>query len=428
MRCLAIVLTIVAAAIVDASAATITVTTSPKGVPTISIAGHLRDDDEKVFRDTVSRFEDKENIIVTLDSPGGDAFAVGIGDIIWRAGMATMVPADKTCASTCALIWLAAPPERRYIGKGAYIGFHGAYDESTGQPGALMNALWGAYLGHLHFSYDAIIWMLSARPLAMHKLTQETAKQYDIFSPDLENLSNGMAEPQPPPPSTIPRQAEAQPLQQPPPSTPPRQPEAQPLQQEIKRSFHVVNAEEGHLNIRKGPGPNYDLVAEMPLGETGLVGKCVPLDGGYLPFCEVEWRGTTGWASSCCISVQQPEISANGLDLFCANKSGLGYDDGVIVQATKSNTGWRLHVTHKVGGQLYDRNVQYEIFAFRQSKRGPPNYYWDGVLIKDRNVLMTGHLWLDTGVWLYNEYVSYQDGSQPVKTATSTIACQQKRG
>jgi hypothetical protein len=96
----------------------------------------------------------------------------------------------------------------------------------------------------------------------------------------------------------------------------------------------------------------------------------------------------------------------------------------VIVQATKSNAGWRLHVIHKASGQFYDRNVQYEIFAFHQSKSGPPNYYWDGVLIKDRNVLMTGHLWLDTSVWFYNEYVSFQDGSQPVKTATSTIACQ----
>jgi hypothetical protein len=271
-----------------------------------------------------------------------------------------------------------------------------------------MNALWGAYLGHLNFSYDAIIWMLSARPLAMHKLTQETAKKYNIFSPDLENLSNGTVEPPSP--------------------TPSRPPEPQPPQQETKRPFQVVNADDGHLSIRKGPGLNYDLVAEMPLGETGLVGKCVPLDGGYLPFCEVEWRGTTGWASSCCISVQQPAVSANGLNLFCANKSSPGYDDGVIVQATKSNAGWRLHVIHKASGQFYDRNVQYEVFAFRQSNGGPPNYYWDGVLVKDRNVLMTGHLWLDTSVWFYNEYVSFQDGSQPVKTATSTIACQLTRG
>jgi hypothetical protein len=395
VRCLTTVLTVLAAATVQASAADITVTTSDKGVPIISIVGHLRDDDEKVFR---------------------DAFAVGIGDIIWRAGMATLVPAGKTCASTCALIWLAAPPARRHIGKGAYIGFHGAYDTSTGQPGALMNALWGAYLGHLNFSYDAVIWMLSARPLAMHKLTQETAKEYNIYSPDLENLSTGTAElQQPSPPAPAPQTAT-------------RLPEAQPPDQVAKRPFRVVNAEEGHLNIRNGPSPNYDLVAEMPLGETGLVGKCVPLDGGYLPFCEVDWRGTIGWASSCCISVEQPAASANGLNLFCANKSGPGYDDGVIVQATKSNAGWRLHVSHKVSGQFYDRNVQYEIFAFRQSKSGPPNYYWDGVLIKDRNVLMTGHLWLDASVWFYNEYVSFQDGSQPVKPATSTIACQQRRG
>ena len=123
-----------------------------------------------------------------------------------------------------------------------------------------MNALFGAYLGHLNFSYDAIIWMLSARQLAMHKLTQETAKKYNIFSPDLENLGSGTPEQQ----------------QQQPPPTPPRQPEAQPPQQEPKRPFQVVNADDGHLNIRKGPGPNYDLVAEMPLGETGLVGKCAP--------------------------------------------------------------------------------------------------------------------------------------------------------
>ena len=382
MRYLAIVLMIIAAGMLQARAATITVTTSPKGVPIISIVGHLRDDDEKVFRDAITRFEDKENIIVALDSPGGDALAVEIGDIIRRTGMATLVPSGKICASACALIWLAAPPGHRYIGKGAYIGFHGAYDQSTGQPDALMNALFGAYLGHLNFSYDAIIWMLSARQLAMHKLTQETAKKYNIFSPDLENLSSGTTEPQP---------------QHQPPPTPPRHPEPQPPQQETKRPFQVVNADDGHLNIRKGPGPNYDLVAEMPLGETGLVGKCVPVDGGYLPFCEVEWRGTTGWASSCCISVQQPSVSANGLNLFCANKSGPGYDDGVIVHATKSNAGWRLHVIHKVSGQFYDRNVQYEIFAFRQSKSGPPNYYWDGVLIKDRNVLMTGHLWAGHG-------------------------------
>ena len=67
--------------------------------------------------------------------------------------------------------------------------------------------------------------------------------------------------------------------------------------------------------------------------------------------------------------------------------------------------------------------MQYQIFAFRQDQNRR-SYYWDGVLTKDGNVLMTGHLWLNAGAWYYNEFVSFKDGSQPVKAATPTITCQ----
>ena len=40
----------------------------------------------------------------------------------------------------------------------------------------------------------------------------------------------------------------------------------------------------------------------MPLGATGLVGRCVQLEGGWKPFCEVEWQAVNGWASSCCMA------------------------------------------------------------------------------------------------------------------------------
>ena len=63
---------------------------------------------------------------------------------------------------------------------------------------------------------------------------------------------------------------------------------------------------------------------------------------------------------------------------------------------------------YKMGSQIYDRNLQYEVFAFRRDQNGTPDYYWDGVLIKDSNVLTTGHLWLNSDVWLYNEYVSFR--------------------
>jgi hypothetical protein len=93
------------------------------------------------------------------------------------------------------------------------------------------------------------------------------------------------------------------------------------------------------------------------------------------------------------------------------------------VRATEARAGSSLHVVHKVDGQLYDRNVQYQIFAFRQDQNRR-SYYWDGVLAKDSNVLMTGHLWLNAGAWYYNEYVSFKDGSQPVKLATPPVMCQ----
>ena len=79
----------------------------------------------------------------------------------------------------------------------------------------------------------------------------------------------------------------------------------QPQQPEpgVKRPFRVTeDADDGYLNLRSGPGMTYDVIAQMPVGTTGLMGTCVPLAGGYLPFCEVEWNGKHGWASSCCIA------------------------------------------------------------------------------------------------------------------------------
>src|SRR5262249_17040772 len=46
----------------------------------------------------------------------------------------------------------------------------------------------------------------------------------------------------------------------------------------------------------------YQEIAKMPVGANGLVGHCVRLKGGWKPFCEVEWQGWSGWASSCCMA------------------------------------------------------------------------------------------------------------------------------
>ena len=108
------------------------------------------------------------------------------------------------------------------------------------------------------------------------------------------------------PPSSPPSPAPTPPEVPTPPQThpaPPHLPQQSPqTTQGPKRPFHVVDASEGFLSIRNGPGTTYQELTKMPLGATGLVGRCVRLQGGWKPFCEVEWQGVSGWASSCCMA------------------------------------------------------------------------------------------------------------------------------
>ena len=43
-----------------------------------------------------------------------------------------------------------------------------------------------------------------------------------------------------------------------------------------KRRFRITEkADEGYLNLRSGPGMTNDVIAQMPVGTTGLMGNCV---------------------------------------------------------------------------------------------------------------------------------------------------------
>ena len=97
------------------------------------------------------------------------------------------------------------------------------------------------------------------------------------------------------PPSQVPTPPQARPA-------PTQLPQQSPQTQQPKRPFRVVDASDGYLNIRNGPGPKYQVIAKMPLGATALIGRCVPLEGDWKPFCEVEWQGVSGWASKCCMA------------------------------------------------------------------------------------------------------------------------------
>ncbi len=65
----------------------------------------------------------------------------------------------------------------------------------------------------------------------------------------------------------------------------------------------AADVSDGVLNMRSGPGQGHNLVTAIPAGSGGVkVGRCRNPDDGRSrnTWCEVEWRGRTGWASSCC--------------------------------------------------------------------------------------------------------------------------------
>jgi hypothetical protein len=159
----------------------------------IAIAGQINAGDEDVFSSKVKGL-DPEKTAVALASEGGTFRpALVIANHIRLTGMSTLVPAGRTCASSCAYIWLAG--RVRMLDTDARVGFHGTFDARSGVPASQGNALLGTFLGHLGFGYDMVDWVVSAPAGTMHWLTPETAKRYGI---DYQVLTPERA-PQPPP-------------------------------------------------------------------------------------------------------------------------------------------------------------------------------------------------------------------------------------
>jgi hypothetical protein len=235
----------------------------------VDIAGEITLTDIKTFSDKIEHLP-SEKVYVSLSSEGGDAVAVVIGNYIRLSGMKTLVPENKRCFSICGIIWLGAH-DRYLAGENTAVGFHGAYNKDTGQPGSI-NVKIAVYLGYLDLSYDAADWILGAPPLAIRWLTPETSKQYGIYYSDLrpkrsvpfvdEQVANTTPAPTPPPQVSTPPQAHPAPSQ-----LPQQSPQTT---QGPKRPFRVVDASDGFLTIRNGPGPTYQEIAKMPPGRNWL--------------------------------------------------------------------------------------------------------------------------------------------------------------
>ncbi len=345
----------VAAAMVTPSAgsfaATITVHQPDAGGRVfVDVVGELKIGDEKVFEQKTAH---RRNLIVTLISPGGNPLpAMEMGRLVRKQAMTTFVPAERVCASACALIWLAGKP--RTAESKAAVGFHAAYNRNTGQDSGVGNALIGAYLHELGLTAKAIVGMTSKGATEMAWLSDDTAKAWELAVEPLQPTrtipvpAQAEASARMPPPAAssqpsgpairaVVRTAlgSGLPLNQGAPSSPTilvvpenavvtiedtcshrvsgsrwclvgyqgkrgyvngsylriltGSPAPQP---QVKRAQTVTS-----LNLRTAPGRTSDVVRELPTNSDVTVGECHRSDDGKT-WCQVVHEGTRGWVNA----------------------------------------------------------------------------------------------------------------------------------
>jgi hypothetical protein len=155
-------------------------------VPMIFLRGEIKSGDQETFHTLTVNYD---KAIVNLFSEGGNVdAALAIGAFIAIKNFATSVPPDVTCASACALIWIAG--NHRYLSPSSRIGFHAAYVDSIGgtHESGVANATVGAYLTNLGLPLTVVKFATTAPPEGMQWLTIDSARALGIaISPMSEN-------------------------------------------------------------------------------------------------------------------------------------------------------------------------------------------------------------------------------------------------
>jgi hypothetical protein len=140
--------------------------------PGIYIEGDIVKGDYARFKKLADRLPDGIYTVVILTSRGGLLVdGLNIGTTIRARGFSTLV--GEYCMSVCAMMWLGGV--YRVAASTASIGFHGAGYEN-GEPSIAGNALVGAYLANLGFSYKVIAALIKVGPKEMDWLSAEWAK------------------------------------------------------------------------------------------------------------------------------------------------------------------------------------------------------------------------------------------------------------
>jgi len=201
-------------------AAQISVEQKGGGEALVKLNGTLTPYDGEFFHAQVRHLS---NATIAFDSPGGSVLAgLTIGELIHERKFVTVVPNNTTCASACALAWLGGA--KRFMGSGAKVGCHAAYDGRDGQEKGLPNALIGAYLTKLGLGYHAIMYCTKAPPHSMEWLDKDQAAKVGIAVADIPHDVAALLSPFPRVAPIDPPKQEARPSPAPaPPVDPPKQ-------------------------------------------------------------------------------------------------------------------------------------------------------------------------------------------------------------
>lgn len=163
------------------------------GVVMLLVSGELLEGDAALFAKGLTEAQPDA---VILSSPGGRLIeSLAIGRHIRKKQMATVVPPDVVCASSCALIWLAG--KTRFMASNSLIGFHAAYvtTEAGDAESGVGNALVGSYLNQLGLSDEAVIFATSTAPSDLQFLNYEMALRLDIDVTLLDDQSVAAEQP-----------------------------------------------------------------------------------------------------------------------------------------------------------------------------------------------------------------------------------------
>jgi hypothetical protein len=164
---------------VPADALTIRELESQGDIRVLALDGKFEPRDDKRFLDFIIGFE---RAVIVLNSPGGRLEpAIEIGSTIRKRKFATLVHDGASCASACALVWLAGVS--RAMGQSAKLGFHSAHTIKSGLPlrSDAGNAKVGAYLATLKLSDRVVRYVTEPAPHDFNWLDFERAESLEVL-------------------------------------------------------------------------------------------------------------------------------------------------------------------------------------------------------------------------------------------------------